>query len=62
MPNVGKKAKELAYILFQVAERAGRNEDATNFNDLVTSWADVSELAEEMKLAKPVQQQLDLNI
>ena len=58
----GELAKSLAYILFQMAERAGRTEDATYFNDLVTSWVDISERAEEVRIAQPVQQQLDLNI
>lgn len=58
----GELAKSLAYILFQMAERAGRTEDATYFNDLVTSWVDISERAEEVKITQPVQQQLDLNI
>ena len=55
------QAKSLAYILFQAAERGGRTEDATLFNGLVTSWADISERAEELKRAEPVQYQLDFN-
>ena len=55
------QAKSLAYILFQAAERGGRTEDATVFNGLVTSWADISERAEELKRAVPVQYQLDFN-
>lgn len=61
--NMGKadRAKSLAYMLFQAAERSGRTEDATMFNGLVTSWVDISERAEEYKRAKPVQYQLDFN-
>lgn len=61
--NMGKAdhAKSLAYILFQAAERGSRTEDATMFNGLVTSWADISERAEEFKRAQPVQYQLDFN-
>ena len=55
------QAKSLAYILFQAAERGGRTEDATVFNGLVSSWADISERAEELKRAVPVQYQLDFN-
>jgi len=33
--------KELAYLLFHVAEQHGRTADALNFNSLVTSWADI---------------------
>lgn len=58
----GERAKSLAYILYQIAEQSGRTEDATYFNDLVTSWVDISERAEEVKITQPVQQQLDLNI
>ena len=59
-----EKAKTLAYILFQTAERCGRTEDADIFNRLVTSWMDVSEKSEELKkrMASAVQEQLDLGI
>lgn len=60
--NRGERAKSLAYILYQMAERAGRTEDATFFNDLVTSWVDISERAEAIKLSAPVQQQLEFNL
>lgn len=59
--GVGEQAKSLAYVLFQAAERSGRTEDATLFNDIVTSWADISESAEEIRRTRPVQYQLDFN-
>ena len=58
----GERAKSLAYILFQAAENAKRTEDATLFNNIVTSWADIAERAEELRRTVPVQQQLDFNV
>lgn len=37
--------KELAYLLFQVAERNGWAKDALSFNTIVTSWPDVLDAA-----------------
>lgn len=58
----GELAKSLAYLLFQAAEKANRTDDAQLFNDLVTSWADITERADEIRRSKPVQEQLDLNV
>lgn len=33
--------KELAYLVFQVAETSGWNKDAQSFNDIATSWGDL---------------------
>lgn len=52
--------KSLAYILFQMAERTSRGEDAQLFNNLVTSWADVTERADDLRRNMPVQGILDL--
>ena len=57
-----ERTKSLAYLLFQTAERGGRGEDAQLFNDLVTSWGDVTERAEALRRAMPVQQTLDLGL
>lgn len=57
-----ERTKSLAYLLFQSAERAGRGEDAQLFNDLVTSWGDITEQAEELRRKKPVQEKLDLGL
>ena len=53
------RAKTLAYILFQAAERGGRTEDATLFNGLVTSWGDISEKADSVKEHEHAQQSFD---
>ena len=60
--DVASQAKSLAYLLFQCAERTGRTADATLFNNVVTSWADAAERAEELRRATPVQTTLDLNV
>lgn len=57
-----ERTKSLAYLLFQSAERGGRGEDAQLFNDLVTSWGDVTERAEALRRSTPVQQTLDLGL
>lgn len=33
--------KELAYLVFQVAEKNGWSKDAQSFNDIATSWGDL---------------------
>ncbi|MGV9195095.1 DUF1156 domain-containing protein [Microbacterium sp. MC2] len=43
--------KELAYLLFQVAEKNGWTKDAISFNGIATSW---SELLESGRTAAPV--------
>jgi putative DNA methylase len=43
--------KELAYLLFQVAEKNGWTKDAISFNSIATSW---SELLESGRTAAPV--------
>ncbi len=58
----GERAKSLAYILFRIAEDKKRSDDATLFNNIVTSWADIAERAEAIRRAEPVQQRLDFNI
>lgn len=55
-----ERTKSLAYLLFQSAERSGRGEDAQLFNDLVTSWGDITERAEGLRRHRPVQGRLDL--
>lgn len=58
----GELAKSLAYLLFQAAEKAGRGDDAQLFNDLVTSWADITERAEVIRRSMPVQEKFDFSI
>lgn len=39
--------KELAHLLFRIAEKDGRTKDALSFNGLVTSWSDVLDVARQ---------------
>ena len=39
--------KELAHLLFRVAEGAGRTQDALSFNSVVTSWPDILDVAKD---------------
>ena len=39
--------KELGHLLFRVAEGNGWTKDALSFNNLVTSWPDIVEVARE---------------
>jgi putative DNA methylase len=47
--------KELAHLLFRIAEGNGWTKDALSFNNLVTSWPEVLEAARAVK--QPVQEQ-----
>lgn len=47
--------KELAHLLFRIAEGNGWTKDALSFNNLVTSWPEVFEVARSAK--KPTQTQ-----
>lgn len=53
--------KELAHLLFRIAEGNGWTQDALSFNNLVTSWPEILEIARTAK--KPIQTQstLDFN-
>jgi putative DNA methylase len=42
-PVDAELVKELAYLLFSVAEKSGRTKDALAFNDLVGAWPDIVE-------------------
>jgi putative DNA methylase len=41
-------ARELAYRLFQIADRNGQKEEAMAYNALVTSWSEIARLAESL--------------
>ena len=41
-------ARELAYRLFQIAEKKGRTEEAIAYNGLVTSWSEIARLADDL--------------
>jgi len=47
--------KELAHLLFRIAEGNGWTKDALSFNNLVTSWPEIVEVARSAK--KPIVQQ-----
>ena len=47
--------KELAHLLFRIAEGNGWTKDALSFNSLVTSWPEILEVARSAK--KPTQTQ-----
>lgn len=51
----GDRVKELAHLLFRIAEGNGWTKDALSFNNLVTSWPEILEVARSVK--KPAAQQ-----
>lgn len=44
-PVDSENAKELAFLLFSIAEKNGWTKDALRFNTLATSWADIRDAA-----------------
>lgn len=55
----GDLLKELAHLLFRIAESNGWTRDAISFNALVTSWPEIMEVARSAK--KPVVVQAEFN-
>lgn len=49
----GDRARQLAYLLFDIAERSGRAKEAVAYNTLIQAWPELTRLA-----AGPVQQTL----
>ena len=45
----GDLVKELAHLLFRIAEGSGWTQDALSFNTLVTSWPEILEVARSVK-------------
>ena len=43
--GVGDRARRLAYLLYQIADRKGWASDAVAYNGLIRSWHDISRLA-----------------
>ena len=43
--GVGDRARRLAYLLYQIADRKGWSEDAVAYNRLVQTWHDIARLA-----------------
>jgi putative DNA methylase len=52
--------KELAFLLFAIAEQEGRTQDALSFNNVATAWPEIVEASRERETASPVQGELDL--
>lgn len=55
-PGMGERARMLAYLLFQVADRKGWSSEAVAYNGLVKAWRELSKLAGRSEA--PVQQTL----
>lgn len=51
--------KELAHLLFRIAEANSWTKDALSFNTLVTSWPEITETASEPRTARPTQAVID---
>ena len=43
--GVGERARQLAYLLYQIADRQGWTEEAAAYNMLVTAWTTLTDLA-----------------
>lgn len=43
--GLGESARQLAYLLFQIADQKRRTEDAAIYNMLVTAWPQLQRLA-----------------
>lgn len=53
--------KELAHLLFRIAESNGWTKDSLSFNNLVTSWPELLDIALEKKPEKDLQDGFDFN-
>jgi len=51
--------KELAFLLFAIAEAGGRTQDAISFNTVATAWPDIVEASRSRPLAQAEQGSLD---
>ena len=45
--GVGDRARRLAYLLYQIADRKGRSSDAVAYNGLIRAWHDIARQAAE---------------
>ena len=43
--DIGDRARRLAYLLYQIADRKGRTADAVDYNGLVRTWIDIARQA-----------------
>ncbi len=53
--------KELAHLLFRIAEANGWTKDALSFNSLVTSWPEILEVARTLKKPTKTQAAIDFD-
>lgn len=53
--------KELAHLLFRIAEASGWTKDALSFNNLVTSWPEILDVARADKPASTTQRAFDFD-
>ena len=45
---VWRPSARACYRLFQIAKKRGRTDEAIGYNGLVTSWADIARLADDL--------------
>lgn len=58
--GLGDTARDLAYRLYQLAERKGWTDEARAYNALVVAWTDLARGAESARVAQPAQPSLGL--
>ena len=56
--GLGDTARDLAYRLYQLAERKGWTDEARAYNSLVVAWSDLARGAESARAAQPAQASL----
>ena len=55
---MGDRARRLAYLLYQIADRKGRSEDAVAYNGLIQAWHHIARRAAARE--GPVEQTLGI--
>jgi putative DNA methylase len=58
--GLGDSARDLAYRMYNVAERKGWSDEARAYNALVVAWTDLSRGAESARVGQPTQAELGL--
>ena len=53
--NRGEIARDLAYRLYNLCDRKGWSTEGIGYNSLVISWPEISRLARESQVVKPIQ-------
>jgi putative DNA methylase len=53
--------KELAYLLYNICDRKRRQESALLFNNLVTSWPEIADAAQNAPVMVDYQSTMDFN-